>query len=117
MLFCGSTGIGLVFWSIAEPLSHYAVPPVGVTPGTIEAIDFSEYFPSGTIIGSIESFELNKEGTMYNCTVRLAADMSRISNVILVDNLAIDEVRRLKREPAPAQEQLDMLPQVEISEE
>lgn len=41
MLFCGSTGIGLVFWSIAEPLSHYAVPPVGVTPGTIEAIDFS----------------------------------------------------------------------------
>lgn len=41
MLFCGSTGIGLVFWSIAEPLSHYAVPPVGVTPGTIESIDFS----------------------------------------------------------------------------
>ena len=41
MLFCGSTGIGLVFWSIAEPLSHYAVPPVGVTPGTMEAIDFS----------------------------------------------------------------------------
>lgn len=41
MLFCGSTGIGLVFWSIAEPLSHYAVPPVGVTPGTIDAIDFS----------------------------------------------------------------------------
>lgn len=41
MLFCGSTGIGLVFWSIAEPLSHYAVPPVGVIPGTIEAIDFS----------------------------------------------------------------------------
>lgn len=41
MLFCGSTGIGLVFWSIAEPLSHYAVPPVGITPGTIKAIDFS----------------------------------------------------------------------------
>lgn len=41
MLFCGATGIGLVFWSIAEPLSHYSVPPVGVEPGTIEAIDFS----------------------------------------------------------------------------
>ena len=27
MLFCGGTGIGLVFWSIAEPLSHYAEPP------------------------------------------------------------------------------------------
>lgn len=41
MLFCGSTGIGLVFWSIAEPLSHYAAPPAGIEPGTMEAIDFS----------------------------------------------------------------------------
>ena len=41
MLFCGSTGIGLVFWSIAEPLSHYAAPPAGIEPGTMDAIDFS----------------------------------------------------------------------------
>ena len=41
MLFCGSTGIGLVFWSIAEPLSHYALPPAGIEAGTMEAIDFS----------------------------------------------------------------------------
>lgn len=41
MLFCGSTGIGLVFWSIAEPLSHYAAPPVGIEPCTMESIDFS----------------------------------------------------------------------------
>ena len=41
MLFCGSTGIGLVFWSIAEPLSHYAAPPSGIEPGTMDAIDFS----------------------------------------------------------------------------
>ena len=41
MLFCGSTGIGLVFWSIAEPLSHYAAPPIGVEAGTMQAIDFS----------------------------------------------------------------------------
>ena len=41
MLFCGSTGIGLVFWSIAEPLSHYAAPPAGIAAGTMEAIDFS----------------------------------------------------------------------------
>lgn len=41
MLFCGGTGIGLVFWSIAEPLSHYASPPEGVKAGTIEAANFS----------------------------------------------------------------------------
>ncbi len=41
MLFCGGTGIGLVFWSIAEPLSHYAAPPSRIQPGTVEAADFS----------------------------------------------------------------------------
>lgn len=41
MLFCGATGIGLVFWSIAEPLSHYVLPPEGIDAGTIEAADFS----------------------------------------------------------------------------
>ena len=41
MLFCGGTGIGLVFWSIAEPLSHYANPPEGIVPGTVEAANFS----------------------------------------------------------------------------
>ncbi len=41
MLFCGGTGIGLVFWSIAEPLSHYADPPEGVVAGTVEAASFS----------------------------------------------------------------------------
>lgn len=41
MLFCGATGIGLVFWSIAEPLSHYVSPPREVEAGTIGAAEFS----------------------------------------------------------------------------
>lgn len=41
MLFCGGTGIGLVFWSIAEPLSHYVAPPEGIVGGTLEAANFS----------------------------------------------------------------------------
>lgn len=41
MLFCGATGIGLVFWSVAEPLSHYSLPPVNIEPGSADAIDFS----------------------------------------------------------------------------
>ncbi len=41
MLFCGATGIGLVFWSIAEPLSHYVSPVAGIESGTLEAAEFS----------------------------------------------------------------------------
>lgn len=41
MLFCGSTGIGLVFWSVAEPMSHYVSPPGGIGPGSAEAAEFA----------------------------------------------------------------------------
>ncbi|MGD0152806.1 MAG: BCCT family transporter [Thermacetogeniaceae bacterium] len=37
MLFGGGMGIGLVFWSIAEPLMHYMTPPIG-QGGTAEAM-------------------------------------------------------------------------------
>jgi glycine betaine transporter len=37
MLFAAGMGIGLVFWGVAEPLSHYGTAPPGVAPGTPEA--------------------------------------------------------------------------------
>jgi len=37
MLFAAGMGIGLVFWGVAEPISHYANPPPGVSAGTPEA--------------------------------------------------------------------------------
>lgn len=37
MLFGGGMGIGLVFWSVAEPIMHYLAPPVGAG-GTPEAM-------------------------------------------------------------------------------
>lgn len=37
MLFAAGMGIGLVFWGVAEPISHYVNPPPGVTPRTPEA--------------------------------------------------------------------------------
>ncbi|WBX99934.1 BCCT family transporter [Ramlibacter tataouinensis] len=41
MLFAAGMGIGLVFWGVAEPLSHYASPPPGVAPGTPEAANIA----------------------------------------------------------------------------
>lgn len=37
MLFSAGMGIGLVFWGVAEPVSHYLKPPAGITPETPEA--------------------------------------------------------------------------------
>lgn len=41
MLFAAGMGIGLVFWGVAEPLSHYIAPMKGITPATEEAARFS----------------------------------------------------------------------------
>ena len=95
--------MGLVSWNGGNPhlakfsdVSKYATINIG---DTVEAIDFSEYFPSGTIIGTVESMEMNDEQTMYTCTIRFAADIARIDNVLLVDGRDVDEVRHLKTEP------------------
>lgn len=40
LLFGCGMGIGLVFWGVAEPLTHY-LSPVGVEGGTPEAADFA----------------------------------------------------------------------------
>ena len=37
MLFAAGMGIGLVFWGVAEPISHYGTAPPGVVAGTPEA--------------------------------------------------------------------------------
>ncbi len=41
MLFAAGMGIGLVFWGVAEPLSHYSAPIKGIEPQTAEAADFA----------------------------------------------------------------------------
>ena len=42
MLFAAGMGIGLVFWGVAEPLTHYASPPPGTPAGTSDAMKAQE---------------------------------------------------------------------------
>ncbi|AWW28613.1 glycine/betaine ABC transporter permease [Acetobacterium sp. KB-1] len=37
MLFSAGMGIGLVFWGVAEPVFHYAEPPMGIEPSSTES--------------------------------------------------------------------------------
>ncbi len=41
MLFGAGMGIGLVFWGVAEPISHYVGPAAGIEPGTTQAMNFA----------------------------------------------------------------------------
>lgn len=40
MLFGAGMGVGLVFWGISEPISHF-INPMGMEGGTVEAADFA----------------------------------------------------------------------------
>lgn len=41
MLFSAGMGVGLIFFGVAEPLSHFINPIKGINPGSKEAIDFA----------------------------------------------------------------------------
>ncbi|MBQ5648242.1 MAG: rod shape-determining protein MreC [Alistipes sp.] len=71
-------------------LSKYAEVQEG---DTVQVAGFSQYFPKEAIIGCIERIELAENGTSYKCKVRLSADIGRLTNVILVRNVAMDELR------------------------
>ena len=74
-------------------LSKYADVQVG---DVVHAAGFSHYFPKEAIIGNIEEIELAENGTSYNCKVRLAADMNRLYNMVLVRNTGAGEAQALE---------------------
>ncbi len=41
MLFGAGMGIGLVFWGLAEPVSHFVAPMAGIEPGSEAAMNFA----------------------------------------------------------------------------
>ncbi|KHF40137.1 glycine/betaine ABC transporter permease [Halalkalibacter okhensis] len=44
MLFAAGMGVGLVFWGVAEPMSHYVNPPEGIEPESTEAAEMGLLF-------------------------------------------------------------------------
>ena len=51
MLFSAGMGIGLVFYGVAEPVSHYLTPPGGLTPEAARAALKYRFFTGGCIPG------------------------------------------------------------------
>ena len=91
---------GAIVWSGGDTqiidfveLSKYANVKEG---DEVHAAGFSHYFPSEVVIGNIESIEWAENRTSYNCKVRLAADMGRLFNVILVRNTNGGEAQALE---------------------
>ena len=96
----GADYFGSIYWDGADPhtvvldeLSKYAEPQPGQE---VVSTGFSQYFPADVLIGWVESAELNETRTAYKVRVRLAAEMSRLTDVILVENRDMSEIRDLQ---------------------
>ena len=96
----GDGSHGSVVWSGNDSqivdfveLSKYANVKEG---DEVHAAGFSHYFPSEVVIGNVESIAWAENKTSYNCKVRLAADMGRLYNVVLIRNSNSGEVQALE---------------------
>ena len=74
----------------AMDLSVYSEPTVG-HPVEVR----SERLPEGILIGHIDDFEFNATQTAYRARLHLAVDISRLDNVIVVENSHYGEIEGL----------------------
>lgn len=103
MLFGAGMGIGLVFWGVAEPISHFVNPAPGIQSGTMEAANFamkSSFMHWGfhpwanySIIGlalAYFQFRKNKPGLISSIFIPLLGE-KRVNGPIgkLIDILAV----------------------------
>lgn len=96
----GDDHFGSISWGGGSPykmemteLSKYADIEVG---DEVVSSGLSHYFPEGVKIGYVESYSLNDTQTAYDVVIQLAADVTKISNVIVIENLDYGEVSHLE---------------------
>lgn len=96
----GDEHFGSITWSGHTPhkvqmseLTKYAEFEIGAP---VVSSGLSHIFPEGVKIGYVESFVENENQTSFDVVVRLAADMTKISNVLVVGNNGYVEAMELE---------------------
>lgn len=80
-----------------DELPKYAAPQVG---DEVLTTGFEPYFPKGMLIGTVESFTLNEALMTYTVRVKLAADLTALGHLVLIDNLDRSEIEQLQESEA-----------------
>lgn len=98
----GDDHFGSITWNGRSPhkvqmseLTKYAEFEVGAP---VVSSGLSHIFPEGVKIGVVESFSENDNQTSFDVVVRLAADMSKVSNVLVISNDGYIEATELEEE-------------------
>ena len=96
----GDDHFGSITWNGRSPhkvqmseLTKYAEFEVGAP---VVSSGLSHIFPEGVKIGVVESFSENDNQTSFDVVVRLAADMTKVSNVLVISNNGYIEATELE---------------------
>ena len=68
------------------------------TGDTIVTSGYSDVFPPGIMVGTIESFNKQTDDNFYTLKVRLAADFQSLNALSVIDNLSQEEQKEIERE-------------------
>ena len=97
----GDDNFGSIYWDGHSPykvqmteLSKYAQIEEGQE---VIASGLSHYFPEGIRIGYVDKITLNENQTSYDIEIRLAANMSKLNNVLLIENIDYGEISHLEQ--------------------
>lgn len=77
----------------AVELSIYSEPKEGMV---VEVR--SERLPAGVVIGEITDAQLNSSKSAYSATLRIAADMATLDNLLIVENTHYGEIEELMKQ-------------------
>jgi rod shape-determining protein MreC len=65
---------------------------------TIVTSGFSTIFPDGIMVGTVSSFERQRDDNFYSLTVKLATDFHSLSSVMVIKNYYQNEQKQIEQE-------------------
>lgn len=77
---------------IQEYPSHEEV----VIGDTVVTSGYSDVFPSGIMVGVVDSFEIDKATNQYNLTIELSTDFQSLTNILVVKRDYLEEKKKLE---------------------
>ena len=86
---------GDVRYAFLDQIATHAIFQIG---DTIETSGYSDVFPAGIMVGTVESFNKKTDDNFYSLKVQLATDFQSLSALCVIVNLLQKEQKEIERE-------------------
>ena len=96
----GSNADGILIWeggdSRLAKLTQYPKYEKIEVGDTIVTSGFSDFFPEGIMVGTVEDYKSETDDNFYSLSIKLSTDFGALKNVFIVNNTN-DEIKELEK--------------------